>query len=164
MQQPSLGSKLIAEISDEWMHDGVHIHIAIFLNHKEVGNNAKSSHRKESWDDYLKWSKGDGDRQASYDITSRYNLNRMKMKFFLKETQPHRLRKETTALQHRRLWMREKRAASDSYMHTTIYKVTRTFCVTQVNICNTAWLPTHKKTRKIMYIHLIMYIQRYASQ
>ena len=48
MQEPSLGSKLIAEISDEWIHDGVHIHNGIFLNHNEVGNNAKSSHRKES--------------------------------------------------------------------------------------------------------------------
>ena len=48
MQEPSLGSKLIAEISDEWIHDQVQIYKAIFLNHKEVGNNAKTSHRKES--------------------------------------------------------------------------------------------------------------------
>ena len=37
----------------------------------------------------------------------------MKMNFFFKQRQPHRLRKETTVLQHRKLWVREKRAASD---------------------------------------------------
>jgi len=28
--------------------NGIHVHNGIFLNHKEVGNNAKSSFRKES--------------------------------------------------------------------------------------------------------------------
>ena len=58
-----------------WMDtdNRVHIHNAIFLNYKEVGNNAKSSHRKEIRDDHSKWSKGNRDRQASYDITSKCN-------------------------------------------------------------------------------------------
>ena len=30
--------------------DGAHVHTAIFLSDKEVGNNAKSSHRKQSRD------------------------------------------------------------------------------------------------------------------
>ena len=50
----------------------VHIHNAIFLNHKEVGNNAKQSHGKESRDDHSERSKGD--RDVSYDITSRCQL------------------------------------------------------------------------------------------
>ena len=52
--------------------NGVHIHNGIFLNHKEVGNNAKSRLRKESIDDHSKWSEGDKERQVSYDITSSY--------------------------------------------------------------------------------------------
>ena len=36
----------------EWIGDGVHAHNAAFLKHKEVGNNAKSSPRKESRDDH----------------------------------------------------------------------------------------------------------------
>ena len=37
----------------EWLNwlnwtDGVHVHSAIFLNHKEVGSNSKASHRRES--------------------------------------------------------------------------------------------------------------------
>ena len=33
-----------------WLNwtDGVHVHSAIFLNHKEVGSNSKASHRRES--------------------------------------------------------------------------------------------------------------------
>ena len=54
VQQPSLGSKLIDEITDERIHNGVHTHNAIFLNHKEVGNNSKSSHREEGQGDHFK--------------------------------------------------------------------------------------------------------------
>ena len=54
--------------------DGVHGHNVVFLNHKEVGNDAKSSHRKESRDDHSKRSEGERDTQASCDITSRCNL------------------------------------------------------------------------------------------
>ena len=50
--------------------DRVHIHSAIVLNLKEIGNKAKHGHRKESRDDHSKWSKGDRERQISYDITS----------------------------------------------------------------------------------------------
>ena len=56
--------------------NGVHVHSGIFLNHKEVGNNAKSSLRKESRDDHSKRSEGDKERQVSYDIISRYKLTR----------------------------------------------------------------------------------------
>ena len=51
--------------------NGVHLHNAIFLNHKEVGNNAKSSHRKGSSFQVKKRRQGEA---ISYDITSRGNL------------------------------------------------------------------------------------------
>ena len=54
--------------------NGVHVHSGIFLNHKEVGNNAKSSLRKDSGDDHSKRSEGDKERQVSCDITSSYKL------------------------------------------------------------------------------------------
>ena len=44
---------------------GVHVHNEMFLNHKEVGNNIKSSLRNESRDDHSQLSKGDRDRQVS---------------------------------------------------------------------------------------------------
>ena len=50
--------------------NGVHVHNRIFLNHKEVGDNAKSSLRNESRDDHSKWSEEDKERQVSHDITS----------------------------------------------------------------------------------------------
>ena len=50
----------------------VHVHNGIFLNQKEVGNNA--GFRKESRDDHSQLSKADRDRQVSYDIASRCNL------------------------------------------------------------------------------------------
>ena len=50
--------------------DRVHKHSAIVLNLKEIGNKAKHGHRKESRDDHSEWSKGDRERQISYDITS----------------------------------------------------------------------------------------------
>ena len=42
---------------------GVHVHKEMFLNHKEVGRNSKSSLRKERRDDHSQLSKGDRDRQ-----------------------------------------------------------------------------------------------------
>ena len=54
--------------------NGVHIHNTIFLNNKEVGNNAMFSQGRESRDDHSKWIKADRERWVSYDIVSRWNL------------------------------------------------------------------------------------------
>ena len=42
--------------TDEWIDTdtGVHVHNTIFLSNKEVGNNIKFGHRKESRDDHSK--------------------------------------------------------------------------------------------------------------
>ena len=81
------------------MHDRIHIHNALFLNHKEAGNNVKSSFRKEAWDDHSKWSKGDRDRHVSYDVTSRCSRKKcIQMNFITKEKQLHRLRKRNLQL------------------------------------------------------------------
>ena len=56
--------------------NGVHVHNGIFLNQKEVGNNA--GFRKESRDDHSKWSEGDKERQVSYDISLVQLLSRVR--------------------------------------------------------------------------------------
>ena len=48
----------------------VHIHNTIFLNNKEVGNNATFSH-----------GKADRERQVSYDFAPRWNLKMHKNEF-----------------------------------------------------------------------------------
>ena len=62
------------------------MHSTKFLNHKEVGNNAKSSQRKESRDHHSKLSKGDRDRQVSPEVTSRCNLKVDTNKVLYQET------------------------------------------------------------------------------
>ena len=51
-----------------------HVHSAVFLNNKEVRDNGKYGHRRESRDNHSEQSKGDRERQVSCDITCRCNL------------------------------------------------------------------------------------------
>ena len=64
----------------------------------------------------------------------------MKMNFFLKETQPHRLRKETSGHQNIKMWGRKKRAALEQHMHTTTDKTSdQDHHVTEGNILHTLY-------------------------
>ena len=90
--------------------NGVHVHSGIFINHKEVENNAKSSLRKESRDDHSKWNEGGKERQG-YDITSSYKLKMDTDEFIAWR---HRFKKlETSGHQDIKMWGMEKWAASD---------------------------------------------------
>ena len=76
-----------------------HVHSAVFLNNKEVRDNGKYGHRRESRDNHSEQSKGDRERHVSYGISFRCNLKQIQMKFSPKGIQPHRFRKETSGHQ-----------------------------------------------------------------
>ena len=63
---------------NRWMdkEDVVHIYNGILLRHKEERNNAICSNMDGPREYHTKWSKSDGERQISYDITYMWNLKK----------------------------------------------------------------------------------------
>ena len=61
---------------DRWMdkEDVVHIYNAILLSHKKEWNNTICSNMDSTRKYNAKWSKSEGERHISYDITYMWNL------------------------------------------------------------------------------------------
>ena len=79
----------------------VHIYNKILPSHKKEWNNAICSNMDGPTDYHTKWSKSDGERQKSYDITHMWNLifKMIQMNLSAKQKQTHRFWKQTYGYQ-----------------------------------------------------------------
>ena len=64
--------------------DVVHIYNGILFSHQKEWNNDICSNMDGPRDSHTKWSKSDGERQISYDITYMWNLKKDTNEYFYK--------------------------------------------------------------------------------